>query len=110
MNKRFLNWLLCLFFILLPLLGQAQQRTQVKLKRQVRTDSTARTLTPRPEVTIDFPNLNKISYYENRRQKGTIRKLEKKKNWPKLLPLLQAYVSNFGIENFYKDTPMLWQL
>ncbi|KAA5548560.1 OmpA family protein [Adhaeribacter rhizoryzae] len=110
MQKNFLNRLLFLFLLLPPLLAAAQQQSPFGPGRPQPTDSTFRQLTPKAETTLDFPNLNKIPYYENRRQKGAIRKLERRKDWEKALPLLQAYVSNFGVENFYKDTPLLWQL
>ncbi|MGV3588979.1 MAG: OmpA family protein [Adhaeribacter sp.] len=109
MQKNFLNRLLFLFLLLPPLLVAAQQSPFGPGRAQP-ADSTTRQLTPKAEIAPDFPNLNKIPYYENRRQKGAIRKLERRKDWQKSLPLLQAYVSNFGVENFYKDTPMLWQL
>jgi len=104
MKNKFYFWLFFFLLITLPLFIKAQTTSPIVIN-----DSTTRT-SPKAEITIDFPNLNKISYYESRRKKGTIRKLEKKKNWSKLLPLLQAYVRNFGIENFYKDTPLLWRL
>lgn len=106
----FLNWLVCLVFVLPPYLCQGQQQTRLPLLPLSDPNGTTRQLLPKADTYIDFPNLNKVPYYENRGRKAAIRKLVRKKNWQKLLPLLQAYVGNFGIENFYKDTPMLWQL
>jgi outer membrane protein OmpA-like peptidoglycan-associated protein len=39
-----------------------------------------------------------------------IQNLENRKNWKDLYPVLRAYVKNFGIENFYKDTYWVWRL
>jgi flagellar motor protein MotB len=109
MKAKFIFWLLFFFLITPSLLVIAQKRSAVPLKQPTAT-GTVKKITPKPEVVINFPNLNKIPYYEDRRKKGVIEKLEKKKRWDKVLPLLQAYVQNFGIENFYKDTPLLWRL
>jgi flagellar motor protein MotB len=87
----------------------AQQPKQVKLKHKLLTDSTMQTA-PKAEIAIDFPNLNKIPYYSDKAKLKAIRRAEKKKNWQKTLPLLEAYVHNFGIENFYRDTPLMWRL
>lgn len=65
---------------------------------------------PQPEVEIDFPQINKTPFYQNKRQLRTISRLEKQKNYAKVLPLLQEYVSRFGVENFYKNTALLWRL
>ncbi len=59
---------------------------------------------------FDFPNVNKIPYYHNRAKLNKIAGLDQAKNWEKLYPLLRAYVMQFGIENFYHDTYLLWRL
>lgn len=59
---------------------------------------------------FDFPNVNKIPYYHNRAKINKIAGLDQAKNWEKLYPLLRAYVMQFGIENFYHDTYLLWRL
>ncbi|MDX5420650.1 MAG: OmpA family protein [Hymenobacteraceae bacterium] len=65
---------------------------------------------PAPELQLDFPNLNKIPYYSDSKKLSAIQKLEKRKQYDQVLPLLEAYVGNFGIENFYRDTYLLWRL
>jgi flagellar motor protein MotB len=62
------------------------------------------------EYTFHFKNINKIPYHHDLKTLALIDKLEKKEQWDKLLPVLQGYVSNFGIQNFYKDTKLLWRL
>ncbi|GJM28670.1 MAG: hypothetical protein DHS20C17_13050 [Cyclobacteriaceae bacterium] len=65
-----------------------------------------------PEITSigDFPNLNKVKYYYDKRKWNEIQKLESRKQWSELYTVLKPYVNNFGIENFYKDTFLLWRL
>ncbi len=57
-----------------------------------------------------FKNVNRDAYYADRKQLKLIKDLEQKQDWPKLQKVLKAYVSNFGIQNFYKDTYYLWRL
>ena len=57
-----------------------------------------------------FKNLNRAAYYSDPKQLQLIKELEQKQDWPQLRKVLKAYVSNFGIQNFYKDTYYLWRL
>lgn len=109
--KKYLLGLL-LFFVLIPTILPAQllPGNQASFNRKLLNDSTAKLLMANAETVLAFPNLNKLPFYEDKRKLRTINKLERKKNWAKALPLLQAYVNNFGIENFYKSTPLLWRL
>ncbi len=62
------------------------------------------------DYQMDFPNLNRVRYYSNPNKIKKIRKLMKNKKYDKLLPVLEEYVRLFGIDNFYKDTKMIWLL
>jgi hypothetical protein len=62
------------------------------------------------EFQIDFKNLGLIPAYINHDQLKLIKKYEANKDYIKLLPLLEQYVSSFGIQNFYTNTTMLWKL
>lgn len=103
--------LLVLFLMVHPVFSwvQAQQYKQIKLNEP---DAGVKVQKKQasPEPQLDFPNLNKIPYYHDRKQLVTIQKLERRKQYDKVLPLLDAYVRNFGIQNFYKDTDLLWRL
>jgi outer membrane protein OmpA-like peptidoglycan-associated protein len=57
-----------------------------------------------------FKNVNKIYYYQDKKKIKKIKKLLAQEKWPQLQQELSGYVSNFGIENFYKDTYLLWRL
>ncbi|MFC6997691.1 OmpA family protein [Rufibacter roseus] len=72
-------------------------------------DSLRRTA-PKADLILDFPNVNQVPYYFHKSKLAQIHKLEQKQQWDKVLPLLKDYVNNFGIENFYKDTKLLWRL
>jgi outer membrane protein OmpA-like peptidoglycan-associated protein len=63
--------------------------------------------------TIDeifqFRNVNQVPYYYNEKQLKSIDQKENAKNWEKLHTELGQYIANFGIQNFYKDTHLLWR-
>ncbi len=56
-----------------------------------------------------FDNVNKIPFYYNEKKLKSIKKLEAEGNWQKLYGELGEYISNFGTQNFYKNTEMLWR-
>ncbi|WP_210487359.1 OmpA family protein [Rufibacter aurantiacus] len=95
------------FFLGYSALGQT--KPALRLKQKPVTDS-LRKKAPEAEIVLQFPNLNRVPYYHHKAKYATIQKLEKKKAWAKVLPLLEEYVGNFGIDNFYKDTKLLWRL
>lgn len=88
---------------------QAQQYKHVELN-QPEKGLQVKKVQPNPELHLDFPNLNKIPYYHDRKQLALIQKLEKRRQYDKVLPLLEGYVHRFGIQNFYTDTSLLWRL
>lgn len=59
---------------------------------------------------LTFPNVNKIPFYYHKGKLSKIAKYEKKKDMKKLLSRLEDYVNAFGIQNFYKDTYLIWRL
>jgi len=62
------------------------------------------------EVVFSFKNVNNVANYQNPALMARIRALEQKKDYENLLPALEEYVGNFGIQNFYKNTTYLWKL
>ncbi len=109
MKRLFLLVFLLLTF-LQPTLLQAQQIKHVDPKDLSEANLQVSKLQPDPEFHLDFPNLNKFSYYHDRKKLSLIHRLEKRKQYGKVLPLLEEYVHNFGVQNFYKDTQLLWRL
>ncbi len=74
-------------------------------------DSTIVVPVQEPEVPVlDFANINKIPYYYNKKELAKIREAMHAHNLPEWYKYLREYVSNFGIQNFYKDTKMIWML
>lgn len=66
----------------------------------------------RPSVTAEifqFRNVNQIPYYYNEKQLQNIQKKENARDWEGLYELMGTYIANFGIQNFYKDTQLLWR-
>ncbi len=59
---------------------------------------------------FDFPNVNKVRFYHDEKKLKQLRQLQNSKANHELYTELKKYVSDFGIENFYKNTNMLWQL
>jgi flagellar motor protein MotB len=60
--------------------------------------------------TPDFPNVNKIAFYEDKKALKAIQKAERRHHYAEARTLLTRYVSQFGIENFYRNTDLLWHL
>jgi len=61
-------------------------------------------------ITFEFPNLNKKPHFADQKTLKKIQKLERQKKLAKVMPLLEEYIMNFGVQNFYKDTRMLWRM
>lgn len=60
--------------------------------------------------SFDFPNLNTIPYFQDINLIKQIQKYERRKQYQKVLALMEQYVMSFGVQNFYKDTKYLWRL
>ena len=58
----------------------------------------------------DLPHINDYPEYYNVAKLNRIVQLEKEKNWEQLYTALRDYVGQFGIQNFYKDTRLIWRL
>ncbi len=59
---------------------------------------------------FSFPNLHKVPYYQNSRKLQAINKAATQQDTAKWYPELYQYVRNFGVKNFFKDNPLVWQL
>ena len=74
------------------------------------SDSTSRLSSAQPDPEVRFVDINKKPYYQNKRKLRSIARLERKKKYGLTLRKLEQYVSRFGIENFKKDSHLLWRL
>ena len=63
-----------------------------------------------PDGTPDFVNINKLPYYEDKKALKVIAKAEQRHNYREAGALLEKYVAQFGIQNFYRNTNLLWHL
>ena len=57
-----------------------------------------------------FVNTDKILYYENKSALKAIQEATEKNNLHRAKKLLTKYVASFGIDNFSRDTELLWRL
>ncbi|SDY09219.1 WD40-like Beta Propeller Repeat [Hymenobacter psychrophilus] len=106
--------ILCLVGALLlgfgvPLPVVAQQKAPTYAQRPL-SAKVIRQLRARPDATPLFPNVNRLAYFRDKKALRAIQQAEKRKNWPAARNLLETYVGQFGTENFYRDTQMLWRL
>ena len=95
---------LCIgFFLLVTYLEEASAQRVKKLSLKQGKN--------RKEYTwAHFSNVNKKRFYESASQLKKIAEYKEKKDWRRLQKKLQKYVSKFGIENFYLDVELIWQL
>jgi len=104
------RWPLAFVFFVMIFLYQQTSFGQ-KGKKKYKTEAVKLDTTPVKSSDYVFPfiNLNK-NYYYNEAELSMLHKYEEKKDFEKLLPALENYVRNFGIQNFYRNTNMLWRL
>ena len=78
-----------------------QQALRTTAKRQLRV---------RADGTPDFPNVNKLAFYEDKKALKAIQRAERRHRYAEARTLLEDYVHHFGIDNFYRSTDLLWHL
>ncbi|NJN25888.1 MAG: OmpA family protein [Cyclobacteriaceae bacterium] len=83
-------------------------------KREKKTKSNKKNRQEQFEVSstreiFEFRNINKIPFYYNEKALQEIEEQENAKNWQSLYASLGNYIANFGIQNFYKDTYLIWR-
>jgi flagellar motor protein MotB len=70
----------------------------------------ARRLRLHADGTPDFPNVNRIAFFEDKKALKAIQRAERRHRYAEARTLLMNYVGQFGIENFYRNTDLLWHL
>ena len=106
--KAFLNIFIFLLLLCNCQIVHAQKKKGFKGKDI--SSSYASVTAQRLGIQIIFPNINKIPFYYNEEELKNIKALEKNKNLIELQTALENYVSNFGIQNFSRNTEMIWKL
>lgn len=102
MPQKFLRLLFCsLLFLLFEVDAQNRKRETIL------TDSI-----PADVIfnVYDFEGINKYAEYFNKQKLQNIIKLDQEQKWEELFNALKDYVKRFGIQNFYKDTKLIWRL
>jgi outer membrane protein OmpA-like peptidoglycan-associated protein len=104
-------FLICLtaFWLLFPEFLQAQKPgTRFKKGGQVQLNDS---LTNYSQSDIfSFPNLNKIPRYYDAIKYARLRSLAAAGDYESHYAELKAYVQKFGVENFSRDTQLIWDL
>ncbi len=93
--------------LLVPGLVVAQIPEERTITVPIRADS----IIDRSNLNLyEFPYINKYADYYNKGKMEEILKLQKEEKWEEVYARMNDYVSRFGIQNFYKDTKMIWRL
>lgn len=105
--SRLFTFLICLIFLInSPAISQKKKSRKNKKKKKDKQEY----FEPSNTAEIfQFKNINKTPYYYNEKQLQSINTKETAKDWQGLYKELGAYIANFGIQNFYKDTHLLWR-
>jgi hypothetical protein len=90
--------------------AMCQQYTKAKYRTKAIKSAARDSLARTAQTQFEFTNINKIPYYQDGKILEQIDKLEKKKEWEKAYAMLTNYVKSFGVQNFYRDTHLLWRL
>lgn len=104
----YLRIALLVWALVAPLASVAQNKKKLKGYGVHLGDQPSRGAVPEP--LFYFENINKVPYFYDSDELRKIQQFTKKKNNRKLTSHLEDYVLKFGIQNFYKNTNLLWQL
>lgn len=97
------------------LLHEAQAQTatladEPKKFAQRSFDDVVRERTSYQAFHFSFPNINRVFDYQDPAKLKKIMEMEQQGKFYEMKPLLENYVGNFGVRNFYKDTRLLWRM
>jgi outer membrane protein OmpA-like peptidoglycan-associated protein len=100
------HFLICviLFFSLIVLESSGQKRKRNKQQNVIEFEDLTNV------GLFEFLNVNRVPNYYDKQELDQLIKLDAAKDWDKLYPKLLNYVKRFGVQNFYKDTYLLWRL
>ena len=62
------------------------------------------------EPFIDFQNINQVPYYYHKKKLAAVNEKSRGQDPMEYYESLFEYVSNLGVQNFYNDTKMIWEL
>jgi outer membrane protein OmpA-like peptidoglycan-associated protein len=105
------HFLICFLTVcLLPLIPAHAQKPDKKFKKGGIIQLNDSLTSYSQSDIFTFPNVNAISYYQDAAKLKRIAQLETAGKEELVYTELRNYVKNFGIENFWRNTKMLWQL
>lgn len=96
------------FLIILIGVQGVCQKKRKKSKRRKKAQQEQFTPTTTDEI-FKFHNVNNVPYYYDEKKLKSIELKETAKDWEDLYKELGSYIAKFGIQNFYKDTDLLWR-
>jgi hypothetical protein len=103
-------WLITIALVLVTVAGLCQPVTRAKFRTAIVHKSAKDSLRRVALQHYDFRNINRVAYYQNSKLLEQIERFQRRGEHEKAYPLLTEYVRNFGIQNFYRDTQLLWSL
>lgn len=107
MNFRRLIVCICLLTFVASGIAVAQKKHRKKRTKRKPTQEQFSSVST--EEIFQFNNINKVPYFYNEKALKSIEQLENSKDWIGLYKVLGSYIAKFGIQNFYKDTELLWR-
>jgi outer membrane protein OmpA-like peptidoglycan-associated protein len=107
--KTFLSFLLAVFITFSGIPSFAQ-KDKKKFKKADAIQLKDSVVSYSQSDIFAFPNVNKINEYTDAGKLKKIHRLDLAKQDRQLYTALREYVSNFGIDNFSRNTPMIWRL
>jgi len=103
------SYLFVLILLTAFLQSAEAQKNRFKKGGVVELDSDSITRYSESDI-FEFPNINKVLLYSDKGKMDRIRQLDASMAERELYAALREYVRNFGIENFRKNTNMIWRL
>lgn len=109
-KSKIISTFILLLTLLMVLDYDASAQRKKKKKDATESIEVADSVAATYDYVFSFQNLNKTPYFYNEKLLKEIEKLENRNNYEELYLALRKYVGQFGIQNFYRDTEMLWRL
>lgn len=105
-----ITFLTLLLFSVALSMAQIPELSEENVDRRPVNEKEKTTFKKKKEYLLEFKNINVVPYYYDKGELKKIVRYEKKKKFEKALPVMRDYVKSFGIQNFYKDTYLIWRL
>ncbi len=102
--------LLLTLFLTASLTDSLAQKEKKKLKKANQVHFNDSLTTYSQSGIFDFPNVNKVRNYYDGPKFKKIHQLDNDHQEEALYAALKEYISQFGIDNFTRNMPMLWRL